>query len=229
MANRWIDPEEIRRAINLLKPNNEIYECRIINRYGKILSGYFRGSDKLIEALARQNLEGCNVYFTLQKLHEGVEARLQWERLMDPGKLPTTADNNVIAYKYLPVDVDPVRPAGISSSAEELKAAERVRQAVLDYMTENGYTSRIEAFSGNGYHILFRLPEEVQKSGDAAWHTKNALSWLNDMCSTKAAHVDLTNYNPARIFKLYGTLAQKGRNTADRPHRMARIEKVVDW
>ena len=41
--------------------------------------------------------------------------------------------------------------------------------------------------------------------------------------------MDLTNYNPARIFKLYGTLAQKGRNTADRPHRMARIEKVVDW
>ena len=104
-----------------------------------------------------------------------------------------------------------------------------MRQAVLDYMTENGYTSRIEAFSGNGYHILFRLPEAVRKSGDAAWHVKNALSWLNEMCSTKAARVDLTNYNPARIFKLYGTLAQKGRNTADRPHRMARIEKVIDW
>jgi hypothetical protein len=38
--------------------------------------------------------------------------------------------------------------------------------------------------------------------------------------------VDLTTFNPARIWKLYGTPACKGDSTADRPHRMARLVNV---
>ena len=34
-----------------------------------------------------------------------------------------TADKDVLAYRWLPVDTDPVRPAGISASDEELKVA----------------------------------------------------------------------------------------------------------
>lgn len=231
MANRWIDPEEIRKAIDLLKPAGKIYECRVISRYGKVMSGYFRGADKLIEELSRVNLEGCNVYFTLQKLHEGVEARLQWERLIEIGKLPTTSADNVIAYEYLPVDVDPIRPAGISSSDDELRAAWRVRDAAIDFMTENDYISRIEAFSGNGYHVLFRLPEDLQALPvrEVSEIIHKMLSELSELCSTSAAKIDLTNHDPSRVFKLYGTLAQKGRSTKDRPHRMSRIERVIDW
>lgn len=44
------------------------------------------------------------------------------------------------------------------------------------------------------------------------------------MFSNEQVKVDTTNYNPARICKLYGTLAQKGSNTSVRPHRMARID-----
>lgn len=35
--------------------------------------------------------------------------------------------------------------------------------------------------------------------------------------------MDMKNYNPSRVCKLYGTLAQKGSNTAVRPHRMSYI------
>ena len=35
--------------------------------------------------------------------------------------------------------------------------------------------------------------------------------------------LDQAVFNPARLTKLYGTMARKGDNTPDRPHRLARI------
>jgi hypothetical protein len=35
--------------------------------------------------------------------------------------------------------------------------------------------------------------------------------------------VDQKNFNPARIWKLYGTLAAKGDPTPERPHRLSRL------
>mgnify|MGYP002519762297 CR=1 FL=1 len=40
--------------------------------------------------------------------------------------------------------------------------------------------------------------------------------------------VDTTNYNPSRICKLHGTLAQKGTSTEERPHRMSGIKIVPE-
>src|ERR1019366_5922061 len=40
---------------------------------------------------------------------------------------------------------------------------------------------------------------------------------------TTDCKVDTSVYNPSRISKLPGTMACKGENTAERPHRMARV------
>lgn len=228
MALKYIDSEEIRRTINLLKPDNELFEVRIISNEGAIKSGYFRGADKLIEELLKQDLRGSNVYFTLQRLHEGCEARIQWEHFITPGKLPTTSDKNIIGYSYIPVDIDPVRPAGISSTDEELRASEDVRAEVAAYMESNGFRECVKACSGNGLHLLYRAPRDwtVEEGNDSV---KSLLLRMDELFGNSLAHVDRTNFNPARIFKLYGTLAQKGRNTEKRPHRMAHIEETVNW
>lgn len=228
MALKYIDSEEIRRAINLLKPDNELFEVRIISNEGMVKSAYFKGADRLIEELSKQDLKGSNVYFTLQRLHEGCEARIQWEHFIIPGKLPTTSDRNIVGYSYIPIDIDPVRPAGISSTIEELKAAESVRAEVMAYMEANGFRECIKACSGNGLHLLYRAPESwtVEEGNDSI---KSLLLRLNELFGNSLAQVDGTNFNPARIFKLYGTLAQKGRNTIKRPHRMAHIEEIINW
>ena len=46
--------------------------------------------------------------------------------------------------------------------------------------------------------------------------------------SDKMIKIDVSNHNPSRICKLYGTLAQKGANTPERPHRMSRITMIPD-
>ena len=157
----------------------------------------------------------------MQRLHEGCAARLQYEHFIDAnGKdTPTTSDNDIISYEYFIVDVDPTRPAGISSSEEELDAAEEMAAEVREVMRGEGFNRYIRALSGNGYHLLFPVDWDVTRKNDV----KARLEALKRLFKDRPCKIDTTVCNPARVLKLYGTLAQKGRNTADRPHRMARI------
>ncbi len=50
----------------------------------------------------------------------------------------TTADNHISRRRWLPVDLDPVRPAGISSSDDEHAAALQRAHTIADEMEDNG-------------------------------------------------------------------------------------------
>lgn len=220
------DSNEIRKAIGILKPDNALFEIRILRGY-KVYSGYFRDAETLINALCRidpQILEHGNIYITLQELHPGCEARTQWQQFLDTRseKFPTTSDNDVLRYRFLPIDIDPVRPAEISSTEEELTAAAATAGEVLAFMVENGWNNYITACSGNGYHLLF--PCDIPVSERDVIETQ--LSALSDLFSNDRAKIDTTLSNPSRILKLYGTVARKGRSTEQRPHRISRILKV---
>jgi len=224
---KYIEPEEIKKALSILKPNNELFEVRIIG--GKdVCSGYFNDADILIKELNRVMGEGVNVYVTLHKLHSGCAARLQYNQLINTSKVktPTTSDRDIIAYKYIPIDLDPVRPAGISSTIEELDEANELCKQIEAYMQAQGFCKHIRAFSGNGYHLLY--PYESNDTAAGLEEVKGYLNRLDELFSNDACHVDTANCNPSRVFKLYGTLAQKGRNTEERPHRMSRILEVID-
>lgn len=225
MEKKYIDPTEIRKAIQTLKPNGQLFEVRIINGM-KSISGYFRDPDTLIAQLSRTDLKNANVYMTLQQVHEGCEARYQWECFVDAGKnkLPTTSDNDIVRYSFIPVDLDPIRPAGISSSVEELKVADEMRDQISAYMSAQGFGKCIQAFSGNGYHLLYSIDEPNNDASKEYVH--GILIHLNELFKNDHCKVDTGNYNPARILKLYGTLAQKGRHTEGRPHRMSKIIEV---
>lgn len=227
ISNYYIDVPRVKEALSILKPNNELYEIRII-KGREVLSGYFVDHDVAIAELLKLNLDGANVYITLHKIHPGCAARLQYNTFMNTSKvkIPTTSDNDVLSYKYIPIDLDPVRPTGISSSIEELEAANDLRKQVEAYMCAQGFIARICGFSGNGYHLLYPYEHKADASGEE--YVKKILWRLDEVLSNEQCHVDVTNHNPARIFKLYGTRAQKGRNTEDRPHRMSRIMEVGD-
>ena len=50
---------------------------------------------------------------------------------------------------------------------------------------------------------------------------KRCLLVLDMLFSTEEVTIDTANHNPARICKLYGTMARKGSNTPENPHRMS--------
>ena len=55
---------------------------------------------------------------------------------------------------------------------------------------------------------------------------KRCLEAVAIQFSDESVKVDLTTFNAARIWKLYGTLAAKGDDIASRPHRLARLLDV---
>ena len=53
MSNDFINESEIRKTIGLLKPNNELFEVRIIYSEKKNYSGYFTDAETLISELKK--------------------------------------------------------------------------------------------------------------------------------------------------------------------------------
>ena len=88
-------------------------------------------------------------------------------------------------------------------------------------MKNLGFNEPITAMSGNGIHLLYKI--RLRNSDENKALIKNCLLVLDMLFSNDCVDIDKTNFNPARICKLYGTVARKGSNTAENPHRMSRL------
>lgn len=215
------DYDEIRKTIKLLKPNNALFEIRILGK--KIYSGYFTDVEKMIEELKKMpdwSVTGEQFYFTLNKINHDCYAREQKDRIL-LGK-STTQDKEIISYKYILIDFDPKRPSGVSSTDGELSKALDLRTEVYLFLRNKGFKEPIIALSGNGCHLLYKI--DVPNNEENKKYIKNFLEVLDLKYSNNDVEIDTSVYNPARITKLYGTMASKGANTKERPHRMSRLE-----
>lgn len=222
---KYIDAEEVEKAIATLQAPGGVFEVRVLGTAKKdVLSGYFRDTKTLLDAFDTIDLRRRNVYITLGEVKEECFSRAQSERfLLSP---QTSSDTEIVAYRWLFVDLDPVRTAGVSSSEKELAAAEELSAKVLEYMQSLGFPEPVKAMSGNGYHLLYRVAVPNDKSGRALM--EKCLKVLAALFDSDKVNIDTTNSNPSRICKLHGTLAQKGTSTSSRPHRMSRLLAVPD-
>lgn len=220
VENRIIDEIEIRKAIQQFHPDGELFEARIIPKdKRKPASGYFKDAETLIEAFKKFDLRGANIYMTIQQIDDALFSRQQSEHFVSGAN--STNDNEVIGYKWLFVDLDPVRPTGISSTDEELKKAFELAKKVLVYMEGLGFEKPIKGISGNGAHLQYRI--NIRNTRENKELIEKCLKALSMLFDTEAVQIDTTNFNPSRVCKLYGSLAQKGSNTKERPHRMSHL------
>lgn len=222
-----IDWAEIEKAINVFQLPGEAFEVRIIGTTGKkdIISGYFRDTETMLKAFETVDLRGRNIYTTLNQVKPECFARSQCERF-EKNPQSTTSDTEIIKYRWLFIDLDPVRPAGISSSDKELKNSFELSKKVREYLQGLEFPEPVFAASGNGYHLLYRIDVLNDKEGRTL--IDRCLKVLATLFDNDKVKVDTTNSNPSRICKLHGTLAQKGTSTPDRPHRMSRIISVPE-
>lgn len=187
-----------------------------------IVSGYYRDYDKAaadIAELERAKPEG--VYMTLQDLHPGCFARSPDRLTWSPRH--TTKDTDVLGYRWLLIDIDPVRPSGISSSNKELASALATSNAVERLLPSflPNHPEYVVAMSGNGVHVLVRLLErEYRIPGEAL---RVILQRLDVAFSSAEIAIDQTVWSPAQLTKLYGTVARKGFEVDDRTHRRSLI------
>lgn len=215
-----LNEDEIRKTIAIMKPAGKLFEIRIIYENKKVYSGYFRDADTLICELRHQNQVGCNVYMTLNILNDACYDRSQ-RNVFEGNSKTTTSDNDVVGLEWLMVDLDPKRPAGTSSSDEQIEKAKALGNKIYGFMGQIGFEKPLTAFSGNGVHLLYRVA--LKNTSENVKLLEKSLKTLNMLFEDDETSVDMKNFNPARVCKLYGTLAQKGSNTDQRPHRMSCI------
>ena len=219
------DKAETRRAVELLKPGGALFEVRIIDGRWNA-SGYFTDANQLEAALsALRGRKHANVYFTLNHVRRECYCRSQRDGFTEYAA-PTTSDGDIEGYEWLMVDIDPERAAGTSSSAEEILAAKRMANRVYSYLKERGWEEPVAAESGNGIHLLYAV--RLKNTPDNARLVNGCLRALGMLFSDSATGIDLKTGNPARVCKLYGTMARKGADTPERPHRMSRIIRAPE-
>ena len=221
MAVEIINQTEIRKAVAVMKPEGQLFEARIIYNTKMMYSGYFRDADTLIKAFDNiRDFSDCNIYMTLNSLNDACYDRVQKNRFEKNAKA-TTSDNDVVGYDWIMVDLDPARPTGTSSSNEQIEMAKAKGNEVYQFMRNLGFSKPLFGFSGNGVHLLYRV--KLKNTDVNKKLIDKALKTLNMLFTDHEISVDMKNFNPARVCKLYGTLAQKGANSEERPHRMSYI------
>lgn len=224
VGKKIFEPDEIRKTIQALKDYEELFEVRFLEANGKrVSSGYFRDVEVMLDQLSRLNSSDSNVYITLNSIKPECYSRAQRDKFIQivQGKIPTTSDTDIVGYEWLFIDADPKRPSGVSSTDEQLNQAKIVGNKVYVFMKNLGFNEPITAMSGNGIHLLYKI--RLRNSDENKALIKNCLLVLDMLFSNDCVDIDKTNFNPARICKLYGTVARKGSNTAENPHRMSRL------
>jgi Protein of unknown function (DUF3987) len=200
---------------------DQVVELRCLNTEKGTVSGYFNDHFKLANAADKlDNARVPAIYVTLNQVNPVLLARAQ-NRIISYAK-QTTSDADIIRRRWLPIDLDPVRATGISSSQEEHAAAlSRAGDINLWLRGNFGFPDGTLADSGNGAHLLYRI--DMPNDADSRALSDSVLRALHEKFSDDKVKVDLTTFNAARIWKLYGTTARKGDATDARPHRMAQI------
>lgn len=212
---------EIRTFGESLRKENKIW----VGWSNGILSGYFDNEDDFVAAVvALDRLGAEGIYFTLNPCDPSLLARAANRLNASSQKRPSTSDNNILKIRWLPIDIDPVRPSGISASEDELSLAKSVAGNVRSYLEDElGYPGGVYSCSGNGYHLLYRLPDMPNNQDISGKNglLHRALLALDARFTTDRVKIDTVNYNASRIWKLYGTWARKGDSIALRPHRQS--------
>ncbi|HDS63945.1 MAG TPA: hypothetical protein ENN52_07490, partial [Methanofollis liminatans] len=193
----------IRKALAALFREGDVVEVRALaDRFTH--SGYFDDPGRLADAAEALDAdpEVRGIYVTLNEVKPALLARRSNRVKMRLTRSdPTTSDADIVHRRWLPVDLDPVRPSGVSSTDAEHEAALRKADEIALWLSEQGFPAPIRADSGNGAHLLYRIDLPPDDGG----LVKGVLATLDALFSDDAVTVDTANSNAARIWKLYGT------------------------
>ena len=220
------------RVAEILIGSSKVVELRALNvpsgnGFTRTWSGYFDNALALAkEAFRLDQLQPQYVSVTINSVNSALLARCANKTKAVNRGDASTSDSDITRRCWLVIDLDPVRPSGISSTDMEKEAALAKAYTVIDELSIEGWAEPMLADSGNGYHILYRI--DLDNSLENKNLCENVLKALAQRFDNEAVKVDTSLANASRIVKFYGTMARKGDSTADRPHRASSLIYVPE-
>jgi hypothetical protein len=217
------DEGEVRKALSTMLDPRAVFEVRALDarlqgtRRTGTVSGYFDNADACLSELEKL-ISAKGIYFTLNPVNRALLARRE-NRLDYAEKNATTGDQHILKRRRLLLDVDFDRPSGISATDAEKAAAKKKAGEIYGFLKERDWPEPVVADSGNGSHLDYGVDLPAADDG----LLEKLLAALADRFDGNGVKLDRTVHNPARIVRLYGTLAAKGDSTEERPHRLSKI------
>lgn len=203
------DSDAVRRAIRLIADPVAAIEIRVLPA-GKT------------RTFASTDLDGIAAYVASHEAYTGIYYAL------NPVPLGTTAKvSTVLNRRWLLIDVDPTKPADVSSTDAEHDNARSVANRIVSELFRLDWPVPVLIDSGNGWHLLYRI--DLENTPLSRELIKSVLEEIGNRFDREGgAKVDRRVFDAPRIAKLPGTWARKGPHTPERPHRLCRIISAPD-
>ena len=222
-------PKAITTFLRTLFEPGDVFEIRILDavlpnsNWEHTESGYFDYDhiDDVPNAIANF-ASYTGVYVTLNPADPSLQARAN-NRFKKAKSGTTTSNTEIVKRKWLLIDVDPVRPAGISATDSEKEKSFTLATTISEALYVAGWELPIVIDSGNGTQLLYKIDVPADDNG----LVRDVLEVLSG-ASTEKAKVDIAVHNAARISRIAGTWNCKGDSTKTRPHRIAKILTIPD-
>lgn len=211
-----MDFDEIRKWHSIFKPNNELFEIRVLG--DKTYSAYFTDIEEAIKQLPKY--DNSQIYFTVNKVNDACASRKQFNNFMLV-QGTATSKNDITRRLFIPIDIDVERPSGICSTNEEKEYAHQKALTVFRFLKENNFAEPVICDSSSGYHIYYPVDMEADQQSES--DVKKFFGILSNFFTDERVKIDRQVGDANRIMRLSGTWSRKGRNTTERPHRMAKI------
>jgi hypothetical protein len=210
----------------LIEPGDvaELRALHVTSRDGRsynAVSGYYDDAVAFARDVLKLDGRARGLYVTMNPLRRDVLSRSP--NRITPGCAAAT-DADVTRRRWLLLDLDPKRPAGVSATDAELSAAIARADDVWKFLRGEGWADPVAAISANGCHLLYAIAQPAADGGFVG----RVLRGLAKRFSDDVVDLDTSVSNASRITKVYGTLSRKGAATPERPHRRSMILSVPE-
>lgn len=216
-----MDLDEIRKWHKVFKPNNDLFEIRILSK--PTISGYFYDIEEALKTLTQY--DKYQIYFTVNQVKDACSSRVQFNKFQQV-QGSATSGNDIQHRWWLPIDIDVERPTDVSSSNEEKEYAHQKAGEVYKFLQKAGFPNPVVCDSSSGYHIYY--PLDADNTQEVKSVIEKFYAVLGEYFTDGRVKIDKVVGDANRIMRLYGTFGRKGRNSEERPHRMSKILSVPE-
>ena len=220
-----MDLQELYKWRDIFLTDGKLVEIRVLTngREAETYSGYFYDIDNAIPTLQQYEKDiRHNFFFTVNEPKRACNSRIQFNSFQKGCK--TTSKEDIERRWWIAVDIDVKRVSEVASDDEEKEHAHQIALKVFRFMVSEGWSEPVVIDSSSGYHLYF--PADLENIGNkdrSELAVVGFLKVLDKLFSDEKVKIDQKPSDANRIMRLPGFYGRKGLNTAERPHRMARV------
>lgn len=207
------------QTLDALFEDGDLLELRVIPKSGvNIKNLFFTDKSQMITTVRKYDADTSigGIYTVFNKINP--------ERIGDHSG---TNKHDIIRRTKLVLDFDAIRAPGtpaLSSSTEDEKKETVTRAGdCVEWLCANGISQHpMWGDSGNGTHVTYKIDLPVDQE------SYDLINAVFGRLNKEGFDVDVTMKDAPRVCKLYGTMARKGDNTPERPHRRSHLLSAPD-